>query len=283
MNSRINKRLGFILIYTFLTILLLITIYPLLYIVFGSFKSNHELVAGGFNFIPENYITQNYIDAWQAANFAKYTWNSIYMSTAIMAGSLIISSMAGYCLARKNFIGKKLLTITLISFMFINVGSVTLRPLLNLAVAVKLNTSLLGVILISIGLQQATNIFLVNGYMKTIPKELDEAAIVDGCSFFKIYYLIILPMLKPILATIALLSFRAGWNEYILPLIFTMTNQKLRPLTVGVLSLRNMEDGAAAWNLMFAGSTLSIMPIVILYLFTSKYFISGLAAGAVKG
>ena len=155
--------------------------------------------------------------------------------------------------------------------------------MLNLAVVLKLHKSLLGVILISIGLQQATNIFLVNGYVKTIPREVDEAAIVDGCGFFKIYYLIILPMLKPVLATIALLSFRIGWNEYIMPLIFTMANRNLRPLTVGVLSLRNMEDSAAAWNLMFAGSTLSIMPIVILYLFTSKYFISGLAAGAVKG
>ncbi|MEG0369312.1 MAG: carbohydrate ABC transporter permease [Hungatella sp.] len=123
----------------------------------------------------------------------------------------------------------------------------------------------------------------MRGYMNTISKELDDAAKIDGCTFFQIYYKVILPLLKPILATTGLLSFRAGWNEYIMPLVFTMSNEKMRPLTVGVTMLKNSGDGTAAWNLMFAGATISIVPIVVLYIFTSKQFMSGMTAGAVKG
>ena len=129
----------------------------------------------------------------------------------------------------------------------------------------------------------AAVIFLIRGYMNSVPKELDEAAKIDGCTFFQTFYKIILPVLKPILATVALLSFRGGWNEYILPLVFTMTDASKRPLTVGVTMLKNAGDGAAAWNIMFAGATIAIVPILVIYIFASKYFINGMTAGAVKG
>ena len=95
--------------------------------------------------------------------------------------------------------------------------------------------------------------------------------------------MILLPVLKPILATVALLSFRGGWNEYILPLVFTMTTPEQRPLTVGVNMLKNAGDGAAAWNIMFAGATIAIVPMLLIYICSSRYFIEGLTAGAVKG
>ena len=157
------------------------------------------------------------------------------------------------------------------------------KVLFELAVKLKMNKSLLAVAIISAGGGQATFIFLCRGFVNSVPKELDEAAKMDGCGFFRIYYQIILPMLKPILATIALLSFRQGWNEYILPLVFTMTNDKLRPLTVGVNMLKNAGDGTAAWNIMFAGATISIVPILIVYCCFSRFFMGGLTAGAVKG
>ena len=90
------------------------------------------------------------------------------------------------------------------------------------------------------------------------------------------FYKIIFPLLKPALASIALLSFRSGWNDYILPLVFTMSNDKLRPLTVGVNMLKNNSDGAAAWNLLFAGATIAIIPMVLIYCFFSKYFMKGM-------
>lgn len=269
--------------YTFLTIVALLTIYPIVYVVFGSFKENKELVLGGINLLPKVFVVSNYIDAWQKANFARYTINSMLISFSVMALTLVIATMAGYCFARRNFFMKETLYGILIIFMFINVGSVSLRPLFELAVKLKLNTSLFPVVLICTGMGQATYIFLVRGYMNSVPKELDEAATLDGCSFFQIYYMIMLPILKPVMASIALLSFRGAWNEYILPLVFTMTNEKLRPLTVGVVALRSAGDGAASWNIMFAGSTIAIVPILVVYIFASKYFMGGLTAGSVKG
>ncbi len=267
----------------FLIFVMLLTLYPVLYVILGSFKDNQELLVGGIGLIPDKFILSNYTEAWTMGNFGVYTVNSIILSVSIMVLTLVISSMAGYCLARKKFMGSNLIYGLLLVFMFINVGSVSLRPLFELSVKVGMNKSLLSVILISTGTAQASNIFLIRGYMNSIPKELDEAAKIDGCTFFQIYYRIILPVLKPILATVGLLSFRSGWNEYILPLIFTMSNEKLRPLTVGVVQLRNAGDGAAAWNIMFAGSTIAIVPIIIIYMFFSRHFMAGMTSGAVKG
>ncbi len=283
MEKRKSRLMGQILVYLFLGVLTIFTLYPILYVVLGSFKENQELVLGGTSMLPETFQISNYIEAWRLADFGRYTFNSVFLSTMVTAGVVAISSMAGYCFARREFPGKNLLYSLMIAFMFINIGSISLRPLFELAVKLKMNRSMWSVILICIGTNQVTNIFLVRGYMATVPRELDEAAAIDGCSFFQIYYKIILPVLKPVLATVALLSFRSAWNEFIMPQVFTMSNPKMRSLTVGVVALKTMGDGAAAWNIMFAGSAMSIVPIVIVYLFTSRYFMSGLTVGAVKG
>lgn len=279
----ISTKVMDIIVQIFLIITAIITVYPILYVILGSFKDNQELLLGGIFLIPKKFVIDNYIQAWTMGNFGTYTFNSIIMSLSIMLLTLVICSMAAYCLARKKFLGSNLIYSLMLMFMFINVGSVSLRPLFELSVKVGMNKSLLSVILISVGGAQAANIFLIRGFLNSIPKELDEAAKIDGCTFFQIYYQIILPVLKPILATVGLLSFRSGWNEYILPLVFTMSNEKLRPLTVGVVQLRNAGDGAAAWNIMFAGSTLAIVPIIVIYMLFSKHFMSGMTAGAVKG
>ena len=260
-----------------------LVIFPVLYIVLGSFKENQELLIGGSNIFPQKWITQNYVDAWNQANFAVYTKNSLFLSVGVMIISLIVSSMAGYVFSRKTFVGKEVIYGIFTAFMFINVGSVSLRPLYELATGLKINTSLWPVILFSAGGGQATYIFLCRGYVNSVPKELDEAARIDGCSFFQTYYKVIIPMLKPVMATIAILSFRQGWNEYIMPRVFTMTNDSLRPLTVGVNMLKNAGDGAAAWNIMFAGATIAIIPILIVFVCFSRYFMGGLTSGAVKG
>ncbi|MGB8452191.1 MAG: carbohydrate ABC transporter permease [Anaerocolumna sp.] len=270
-------------IYIFLLVLALFTLYPVAYVILGSFKENKELVLGGADIVPQKFIFDNYVQAWEKTNFSVYTLNSIILAFSVMAITIIISTMAGYCFARRNFFLKEVIYGILIIFMFINVGSVALRPLFELAVKLHINNSLLPVILISTGSGQATYIFLARGFVNTVPKELDEAATLDGCGFFQIYYRIILPVLKPVMASIALLSFRGAWNEYILPLVFTITNNKLKPLTVGVVALRNSGDGAAAWNIMFAGSTIAIIPILVVYVFASKHFMGGLTSGAVKG
>ncbi|SEF65259.1 multiple sugar transport system permease protein [Butyrivibrio sp. Su6] len=267
----------------FILILSIMMVFPVIYIIFGSFKANAELLVGGSNILPKKFIVSNYTQAWEQANFARYTLNSVILAVGVMVISLLTSTMTGYVFSRKDFPFKKILYGTFIAFMFINVGSVSLRPLFELAVKIKMNTSLLSVIFISAGGGQATYIFLAKGFVDSLPRELDEAATIDGCTFFKTYYAVIAPLLKPVIATIALLSFRQGWNEYILPLVFTMTNDSMRPLTVGVNMLKNAGDGTAAWNIMFAGATIAIVPMLVVYCCFSRFFMGGMTTGAVKG
>ncbi|MBO6241676.1 MAG: carbohydrate ABC transporter permease [Butyrivibrio sp.] len=270
-------------VWILLLFLAVLTIFPVLYVVFGSFKENAELLVGGSNIFPKKWIIDNYISAWNQANFAVYTKNSIFLALGVMIVSLVNASMAGYVFSRSKFKVKELVYSLFVMFMFINVGSVSLRPMYELAIKLHLNTSLLAVVLISAGGGQATYIFLSRGFVNSIPKELDEAAKIDGCTFFQTFYMVILPLLKPVMGTIALLSFRQGWNEYILPLVFTMTNDAKRPLTVGVNMLKNAGDGTAAWNIMFAGATIAIIPMLVIYCIFSRNFMSGMTSGAVKG
>ncbi len=271
------------LLFVFMLIVGLLTLYPVLYVLFGSFKENAELLVGGINLFPKVWSVDNFVEAWQQADFSTYTMNSVVIAVGVMLLSLFVTSMAGYVLDRRKFPGRALIYGTFMAFMFINVGSVSLRPLFELAISLHMNTSLFSVIFISAAGGQATYIFLIMSYMKSVPKELDEAATIDGCTFFQTFYKIILPLLRPILATVALLSFRGGWNEYIMPLVFTMTEPSKRPLTVGVNMLKNSGDGAAAWNIMFAGAVIAIVPILLIYIVASRYFIDGLTGGAVKG
>lgn len=123
----------------FLVVLLMsfvafLTLYPIFYVVLGAFKKNQELLTGGINIFPSEWIVQNFIDAWNSANFAVYTGNSIFLALSVMILTLVVTSMAGYVFARKNFRGKELIYGLFVAFMFVNVGSVTLRPLFELAV-----------------------------------------------------------------------------------------------------------------------------------------------------
>jgi len=284
MSRNLKSILGKVFIYAFLLALTVFILYPLLYVIFGSLKENQELLLGGSNPFPKKFIWDNYVQAWKHGNCSQYTLNSVFLSSVVMIGVVLCSSMAGYCFARKKFPLSNVIYGALLAFMFVSIGSVSLRPLFEVAMSMNLHTSLWGVALITIGTTQSSNIFLVRGYLNSIPKDLDEAAKIDGCTFFGVYWRILLPLMVPILATVALLAFRAGWNQYMLPYVFTMSNPNMRPLTVGVVLLQSSLDGAAAnWNIMFAGASMSIVPIVVLYAFTSRYFIAGLTNGAVKG
>src|SRR5690554_6074643 len=148
-------------------------------------------------------------------------------------------------------------------------------------VKIHLNTSLWGVVLILIS-AHATTFFILMGFFKAIPRELDEAAMIDGASFFGIYWRIILPLLAPGLGVTALFAFRTGWNEYILPLVFTMNNVPLQTLTVGLTSLRYGNSAAMQIHLMMAGACLSMLPILVVYLFANKAFMQ-VTAGSLKG
>jgi len=268
--------------YTFLIIFCIVVIYPVLYAVLGSFKSNYEVTLGG-TLWPKEWLFTNYKEALEQFDFLKYAINSIFLGFVTTVVSIFICSLAAYCFARKEFVGKTLLENVILGTMFVTVGTVTLRPIYQLMVKINMHNSLMPVVFIIIAANLGTYVFLISKFIKGVPVQLDEAARIDGAGEFRIFFQIILPLIKPVLGVVGLFSFRSAWNDYINSNIFTMTRPDLKTLTVGVVSLRNGLQAAAQWNIMLAGAALSIVPMLIVYALTNKTFITGLTDGGVKG
>lgn len=266
----------------FIAVMILFVLYPVIYAVIGSFKTNAELTLGGGLLPKGEWRIANYYEAFVQADFSQYTFNSVVISLTTMLIATLTSSMAGYVFARREFTGKKLWMSLYVGLMFVALGSVTLYPIYNMLASVGLNKSIWGLILALTG-GQATNVLLVMGFIKSIPRELDEAAIIDGCSPNGVFFRILLPLLKPILAVVALFVFRNSWNDYVTALIMSISMPKLKTLTVAVVQLKYSMNAAAEWHIMLAGASIAIIPILIVYAFANKQFISGLTAGAVKG
>jgi ABC-type glycerol-3-phosphate transport system permease component len=280
--EKIKKYLPKTIIYAFLSVAIVVTMFPLVYLMLASFKSNAEILTSG-SIIPRKFIFDNYKQAWQLANFKQFTLNSIYMTFFIVIGSIITSTTLAYVLNRGRFRGRNFIYGMFLSTMFISLGTSSLFPQLQVAKMFGINNSLWGVIIIRVLGVNVTQVFVATSFMASIPYEIDEAAKIDGCGFFRIYWNIIFPLLKPLIATVGLLSFRAAWNDYMLPMVFTLANPEKSPLIVGVVSLRNTGEAASSWNLMLAGTSIAIVPMLIVYLFLNRYFIEGLTSGAVKG
>ncbi len=279
----IKKYLGQTFAYIFLIILFVLVIFPLVCTFLSSFKTNFEILKNPGSIIPKTFTFENYVKAWEIADFKTHTFNSVYMSFFIVLGTLLFSSMSGYTFARAEFKGKNLIFGMFLSTMFICVGTITIYPQLQIAKLLHINNSLWGVILIIVLSGNVTNIFLVRNYVLGLDPGIEEAAEIDGCDFIQRFFRIVLPLLKPIIATIGILSFQAAWNSYLLPMVFTLSNPKNAPLVVGIVALKGSGQGAASWNLMLAGTVISIVPMLVVYLIFNRYFIEGLTAGGVKG
>ncbi|MFH5185137.1 carbohydrate ABC transporter permease [Paenibacillus sp. TAB 01] len=281
MERKVTRGIGHIIKFAFLAVIVLFTVYPVLYTIIGSFKTNMELQTGG-SFWPQEWMFSNYVQAFRQAEFLKYTWNSVILSGITMLLSLVTSSMAGYVIARHDFTGKRALMVAYLSVMFVALGPIVLYPQYTLMHQLGLTGNLLGLALVLTG-GQASNIFLIMGFVKSVPKELDESAFMDGAGYFKIYTTVILPLIRPILGVVALFAFRLAWNDYITALVFSIPNPDMKPLTVAVVGLRYSANAAAELQIMTAGASIALIPILIVYFFTNRQFISGLTAGAVKG
>lgn len=281
-NRSVPARLMRALMYLFLLAMLLFTVFPLVYAFFGSFKNNIEFLAGGANILPQSWDFQNYVYAWKEANFARYTYNSFFISTMTVVMTVIIAGMAGYVLARAEFRFKSGLMLMMGLVMFIP-NVVLIFPIFQICQKIGLFGSLWSMVITQTAAGLPFSVMLISSYMSGISKEIDEAARVDGCGFFRIFLSILMPLSKPILATTALIAFKNAWNSYLMPLALSLSKPEIRPLTVGVISLKDMGEGISAWNIMIAGSVLSIAPMVVVYLLMNRYFIEGMTAGSVKG
>lgn len=284
-SKKSKTRNSHIIIYGILIVLVIITLFPILYTFFSSFKTNIEILAKPEKFFPEKWSLSNYITAWNSPEFPvpRLFINSVIYSASTVIITLFLASTGGYVFARGDFPLKNVIFIVFSSLMFISLGTITVYALFKVLRALHLASSLWTLIVLKLFGIEIVNYYLVRSYIKTLPRALDEAARIDGCSFIGIFFRIILPLLKPILATIGILAFNSSWNDYLMPTIFTLTDSSQRTLIVGLMALKSTGESAASWNLMLAGTVISLIPVLVAYAIGNKYFISGIAAGAVKG
>lgn len=282
---RAKNRIELLIVYIILSVVAFATLVPIIYCIMSSFKSNMEIMASPENIIPEEFTLLNYKEVFESPTFnvLRMLWNSTYYTLFSVVVSLVSASICGYVFARGNFKGKKVIFAIFSSLMFINMGTITIYPKFQILSLVNLNRSLFGLMALKFFGIPIVNMYLVRGYIASIPKELDEAARIDGCDYLRIFVRIIAPLLKPILATIGILSFQASWNEYLMPSIFTMGIPEQTPLVAGIVALKTSGGAVSQWNLMFAGTSIAILPVLIAYCVANRYFVSGITAGAVKG
>ena len=285
MKTNLQTKFWYSIIYLFLAAMVFISLFPVVFILLSSFKTNLEIMLGGVKILPSGrWQFNNYSRAWRLANFSKYTWNSLYMCAFIVGGAIIAATIQGYVFSRGTGKFTRFVYTMVMASLFISVGSLSLFPQLQVTQFLGIDRSLWGVIIIYVFGLNVTQVFLSTSFFNQIPKEIDEAARIDGCSFFRIFRSILFPLTKPLIATIGLISFRASWSEYLMPYIFTLGDQSKWPLVVGVVSLRSMGgESAVAWDLMLAGISISIVPMLIVYLCLNRFFITGLTEGSIKG
>ena len=253
--------------------------YPFLWVLAASFKTPGEFFSSGLSLIPHQLMLDNYVYAWNAGNFGKYFFNTAIISVSVTLLVILFTSMAGYVLSKTAFPGKKWVIGGMLVLMFLP-GGYTIIPLFELVQKLGLLNSLLGIIVVQTAGGLIFNTLLFIGYFATISKEMEEAARVDGASLPVIYWKIMLPMAKPMIATVGLFQFMINWNSFWIPLVFTIGNAGLRTLAVGMYAF--VGENSTGWTYVSAGAVISIVPIMVVFFFLQRYFIEAVA-GAIKG
>lgn len=261
--------------YGFLGILCLLWALPVVFGITTSFRSQTEVVTSGFRLFPKEWVIENYIailDNTSTAPILQWLWNSVFIATLHTLLVVVVISVTGYGYSRMEFKGRDALFFTLLGISFFP-GVVNLIPSYKIIDALGwVNTSLAMIIP---GLAGMGNIFLVRQFMNGIPKDLDESARVDGAGDFRIYFSVILPLVKPILIVCALFSFTGSWNDFLWPVI-VYTDVVKMPVTAGLLLLQDIYGNYRMIGQLMGSAMLAIIPTLLLFLFAQKYFVQSI-------
>ena len=265
--------------YVVLLVFGIMVLYPLLWMMMTSLKTTEETFSIPPVWLPETLSLENYASIWSKYPIANYFANSFIVVFFTTMVAMSVSCMAGYdaSRSRSRWI-HPLMTFLLVLQMFPAV--MLLIPYYKMLTSLHLVDTLTGLILANIAFTMPFCTWMMNGYFKTIPQELEQAAMIDGCSKFQGFRRVILPLVMPGLAATAIYSFIQVWNEYMFSQTLIMTETR-KTLTVGIAQMAG--EYRTLWNDMMAASFLTCLPLVIAFIFLQKYFISTLTAGAVKG
>jgi multiple sugar transport system permease protein len=262
----------------FLILLLgsIVLLTPLWWMISTSLKSPQEILQYPPSFFPEHFHFSNYIEAWKTGDFTRWSMNSLLIAAASTIGNVLINSFVAYGFAKVRFKGRNALFVIVLSTMIIP-GFVTMVPQYILFSKLGwVNTYLPMIVPAFLG--SAFNIFLIRQFMMTVPNEIIEAAIMDGASHFRIWWLIVMPLVKPALITVAIFSFTGAWNDLLGPLLY-LSDEKLYTLQLGLQTFKGSVQ--TQWNYLMAMSVMVLIPIILIFFMFQRHFIKGsnLSAG----
>ena len=256
----------------------IVIIYPIFNLIISSFKTTREIFVNPFNF-PTEWRFQNYARVWQSGGFAMYFVNSIIVTVCAMFFFILFGSMAANGIARYTYRMKLLVYILFLSGIVLPLKAAII-PLFILLRNLQMVDSLVGLILVFTAMGLPSTVFILSGFMRTIPMELEYAARIDGCNEFSIYKNVIMPLSMPSITLVTIYNIVPIWNDFFFPLVLISSESK-RTLPLGVSSFFGQFQ--IDWASIFAALSISIVPLIVVYIFMSKHFIKGMTAGAVKG
>ena len=255
----------------------LIMILPLLWAFSTSLKTYQETIERPYDLIPGTLQFSNYKTVFTILPFMAYFKNSVFVSVLTIVGTLVTSSLAAYAFARLRFPGRTVLFMLYLATLMVP-RQVVLVPNFMIMKNLGLIDNLWSLVLT--GIFTAYGTFFLRQFFLTIPYDLEEAAIIDGLGYFKRLSLIIIPLAKPALVTLLIITLLNTWNDFLFPLVFINSDVN-KTLTVGLSLLRG--DFDTQWNIVMAATLLSILPLLILFVFAQKFFIEGIALSGIKG
>ena len=262
-----------------LSVLGIFWLLPFLWMVANSLKSLAEIYAFPPTFFPEQLRWWNYPDAWNAVPFGRFFANSVIVSVGTTVAVLLTSSMAGYSFARLRYPGRDKIFLAYLATMMVPFP-VLIIPLFILMGQLRLVDTLIGLILPAAF--SAWGTFLMRQFMLSIPRELEEAARVDGAGYWRIFAQIVLPLCTPVLATLGIFTFLGSWNEFLWPLIMISSVQN-KTLPLGLTTFQAQAAIETPWHLVMAAATFSILPVLVVFVLGQRYYVRGIATTGVKG
>lgn len=271
--------IGRVLLQLFLAIVAIIQIYPLIWLMFFSLKDNSEIFSGDVAGFPKKFLWSNYVKALEDGNVLTYFNNSVLVTAASIILVLILSSMTGYAITRMNWkLSNTTMTVILLGMM-VPIHAALLPLFMVLKNLHLLNTYWSLIIpYVAFGIPMA--VFILGSFFKGIPREMEESAVIDGCGIYKTFFHIILPLIRPAIATVAIFTFLSCWNELMFAVTF-INDAHYQTLTVGMMSM--VGTYITQWGIIGAGLMITTVPTIAIYLLLNKQVQKSMIAGAVKG
>lgn len=266
-------------IYALLAVLVVTQIYPLFWLLTYSLKTNEEILGGSFFALPIVPQWQNYKEAYESGSYLQYLSNSVFVTSITMVCVILLSSMTAYAITRFRWRYGSIVMLVFLVGMMIPMQA-TLLPLMVMFKNIKILNTHLSLILPYIAFQTPIAVFILSGFMRSIPHEIEESAYMDGASIYRIYRSIILPISLPPVMTVCILTFINIWNEYILAATF-ISSERLKTLPFGIYTF--VSQFSVNYGNIGAYLVMGALPVIIIYFVLSERITKGMVAGAVKG